>query len=260
MILFSSMFLYEYPVEEIARACRLAGYDGIEFWIETPHYWIDIDYGKVESIKECVKSVHCAVLDLNPCSVNHEVAEVTLKTNLHAVSVAAKLGVSMTIHAGKRSAAREPVREDYEANERYFRILSRYARIKGTRLLLENSEPRINYLCRDFDEVLECAERFGFGITFDVNHALKNGDADSYVQALDLIENVHVSGYDERGRHVAARNNGKVRDVLVELRDAGYEGMVTVELDDLGYGYMDYGKKVDELRKEREFLEKIFRR
>lgn len=259
MILFSSMFFYEYPLEEIARACELAEYDGMEFWIETPHYWIDKDFRKIESAREWIKSLHCAVLDLNPCSVNDGVAEVTLKTNLHTVSIASKLGVSVTVHAGKRSAAREPVKEDYEANERYFRILTRYARIKSVRLLLENNEPRINYLCRDFEEVVKCARRFGFGLTFDVNHALKNRDAEKYLQAVEIIENVHVSGYDERGRHVAARKSGKVREVLVELRNAGYEGMITVELDDLGYGYMDFGRKVDELRKEREFLEKIFK-
>ena len=254
------MFFYEYPLSDIARACKLAEYDGMEFWIETPHYWIDMDFRKVEAVEEFVKSVHCAVLDLNPCSVNDGVADVTLRTNLHTISVASKLETGVTIHAGKRSAVREPVREDYEANERYFRVLSKYAKIKSVRLLLENSEPKINYLCRDFDEVVRCAERFGFGLTFDVNHALKNGDAELYVGAVDMIENVHVSGYDESGRHVSARKSERVEKVLRELKDAGYDGKITVELDDLGYGHMDYGRKVEELRKEREFMEKIFRR
>ncbi len=254
------MFFYEYPLEEIARACELTGYDGMEFWIETPHYWIDMDFEKVESVREWIGSVHCAVLDLNPCSVNEMVAEVTLRTNLHTVEVASKLGVMMTVHAGKRSAAREPVREDIEANERYFRVLKRYAEIKGVRLLLENSEPRVNHLCRDFEEVIECAGRFGFGITFDVNHALKNGDAERYIEIVDMIENVHVSGYDESGRHISARRSGRVERILRELSEAGYGGTLTVELDDLGYGYLDYGRKVEEIRKEREFLERIFRR
>lgn len=254
------MFFYEYPLEEIARACELAGYDGMEFWIETPHYWIDRDFNKVESVRDWIGSVHCAVLDLNPCSVNEMVAEVTLRTNLHTIDLASKLGVVTTIHAGKRSVAREPVREDVEANERYFRVLGKYARIKGVRLLLENSEPRINHLCRDLEDVIQWAEKFGFGVTFDINHALKNGDAERYIEIAHMIENVHVSGYDESGRHISARRSSRVERILRDLSEAGYNGLLTVELDDLGYGYLDYGRKVKEIRKEREFLEGIFRR
>ena len=35
-LLFSTMFLYEYSTDMIAKAVNLAGYDGVEFWPETP--------------------------------------------------------------------------------------------------------------------------------------------------------------------------------------------------------------------------------
>lgn len=259
LIQFSSMFLYEYETWRIADACRKAGYDGIEFWIETPHYWIDRDFRKIDEIKECVTSIHCAIFDLNPSSVNEDVAEVTLKSNLFAINITSKLGVNFTLHAGKRSVPREPVIEDIIANEKYMRVVSKYARIKKVRVMLENSEPKVNYLCRDYEDVVECAKRFDFGITFDVNHALKNGDAYKYLESIDLIENVHVSG-NRDGYHSASREDRIVIEILENLADYGYDGMITVELDDMAYGQLDFHGKVEELKKEKEFIERIFKR
>ncbi len=253
------MFFYEYTLEKIAEACEEAEYDGIEFWIETPHYWIDRDDRKLEAIKHLIKSVHCGVLDLNPCSINEMIREATLKTNLHGIDVAKIAKSPYTIHAGKRSALREPVEEDYMANERYFRIISKAGKLKGVEILLENSEARINYLCKSFEEVQRYARKFGFGITFDVNHALKNGDAEKYADSLHLIKNVHVSGSDENGKHVAGRFSEDVKRILEMLRDAGYDNLITVELDDLGYGRMSFNDKIEELKKEKEFLDSVFR-
>ncbi|MBE8538601.1 TIM barrel protein [Geoglobus acetivorans] len=259
LIQFSSMFLYEYSLDRIAKACKKAEYGGIEFWIETPHYWIDRDFRKIEEISDSITSLHCAIFDLNPCSVNQDVAEATLKSNLHAASVASRLRVGMTIHAGKRSARREPVIEDVVANEKYFRVLSKYSKIKGVELFLENSEPRINYLCRSYEDVIECAERFGFRLTFDINHALKNGDAEKYLESVERIKNVHISG-NSRGLHSASRYDRNVRDILQKLADLGYSSMVTVELDDLAYGQLSFEKKIEELVKERRFIESVFKR
>jgi len=258
LIIFSSMFFYEYPVEKLNEACEAAEYDGIEFWIETPHYWIDRDKEKLEEIKHLIKSVHCGVLDLNPCSVNEMIQEATLKTNLHGMDIAKAVKSPYTIHAGKRSALREPVEEDYKANEKYFRIISKTGRLKGVEILLENSEAKINNLCRSFEEIQWFARKFGFRITFDINHALKNGDAEKYV-GLDLIRNVHVSSSDVDGKHVASRFSQDARRILEMLRDAGYDGIITVELDDLGYGNMGFRDKIEELKKERKFLESVFR-
>ena len=254
------MFFYEYPVERIAEACEMSEYDGIEFWIETPHYWVDRSERKLNTVKEWVRSVHCAVLDLNPCSVNELVVDTTLRTNLRGINVAGIMKSPFTVHAGRRSALRVPVREDYEANERYFRILSRFAGVKEVVVLLENSEPKINNLCKSYEEVINWAEKFGFGITFDVNHALKNGDAGRYIESVERIKNIHVSGSDGKGRHIGSRFSKKAKKILEMLEDAGYDGLITVELDDLGYGRMDFQEKIEELKKEKEFLDGIFRR
>uniref|UniRef100_A0A7J3THB9 Sugar phosphate isomerase/epimerase n=1 Tax=Geoglobus ahangari TaxID=113653 RepID=A0A7J3THB9_9EURY len=68
---------------------------------------------------------------------------------------------------------------------------------------------------------------------------------------------MHVSSYDKNGRHTTARNDERVKKFLLEIKDTGYEGLITIELDDLSYGEMTYEDKVEELKKEREFLEKF---
>lgn len=263
MFLFSTMFLYEYAVPTIFQACVEAGYDGVEFWVETPHFWLTRKASAtsgLERYSEFILAVHTPVLDLNPCSVNRNVAELTLKETLHTIALSRNLGCRyVTVHAGKRSAAREPVDEDWKVLDRYLRVSSRYAELKGVRLLLENSEPRINSLCSRAGEVEEYASRYKIGITLDVSHALKAGEFENMLNLLDLVKNLHVSGWDSSGRHVASRRSQKVEDALKKVADSGYDGLITVELDDLGYGLMDYRAKVEELRKEREFLESIFR-
>ncbi|RLI76904.1 sugar phosphate isomerase/epimerase [Archaeoglobales archaeon] len=260
-ILFSSMFLYECTVDKISEAIEKAGYDGIEFWVETPHFWIDKDENKLKSIKNFKNAVHSAVLDLNPASINRKVREVTITEGLFSIYIAKKIKADlMTFHAGKRSAAREPVDEDYQSLHDYVRVMKKYAEIKGVRISIENSENGINNLCRTPEEIFEFVEYYDISFTFDVNHALKNKNADRFIELLsDRIENVHVSSFDEKGRHVSARKDKRVAMILEELVEFGYDKIITVELDDLGYRRLYFQDKVEELRREKEFLEKFFR-
>lgn len=260
--MFSSMFLYEYDIDSIARAVEVAGYDGLEFWVETPHFWIDRREEKLEPLKKMSLAVHNAVLDLNPVSVNPGVCELTLIETLYSINLASMLRASpVTVHAGKRSAAREPVWADYASMNKYLRICSKYSRIKKVRLCIENSEPGINYLCKTPEEITQVVEEHGLGFTFDINHATKNRTVEplKFLELFEKIENVHVSGFDENGRHISALNSPVVRDILIELKELGYDGKITVELDDLGYGRMSFKDKVSVLEKEADFLRSIFK-
>ncbi len=267
--LFSSMFLYEYDIETIVKTCEKAGYDGIEFWVETPHFWINRRIDMIEPFKESILAVHCPVLDLNPVSVNQNVCELTLKETLYSISLSRKLDVPIvTLHAGKRSAAREPVWADYASLDRYLRISSKYAGIKGVKICLENSEPGINYLCKTANEIDEVTEKFDLKVTFDINHAVKNGFevAEEFLKLIDRIENIHVSGYDSNGRHVSAIGFKDVEKILKKLAEAGYNKKITVELDDLGEftfpdspSELDYERKVKVLERELNYLKSIFR-
>jgi sugar phosphate isomerase/epimerase len=254
------MFLYEYDLESIVDVGEMAGYDGIEFWVETPHFWIDRRIEKIKPFKEKILALHAPVLDLNPVSINQSVRELTLKETLFSISLAKKLGVGMvTVHAGKRSAARKPVYEDYDSLDKYLRVSSNYARIKGLKICLENSEAGINYLCKKPDEVEEFVKKFDLNVTFDINHALKNGFevAENFLTLIDRIDNVHVSGYDSRGKHISAIGFEGISRILGELKDLDYDGKITVELDDLGMGEMDFKSKVKILENELSYLKSI---
>lgn len=260
-LLFSSMFLYEYSTDMIAKAVELANYDGIEFWPETPYFWVDRNLNKLKCFSDYEMAIHSPVLDLNPVSVNKDVCDLTLKESMYAVSLAAKLRAwPVTVHAGKRSAAREPVWADYLSLDRYLRILSKYARVKNVIIGLENSENKINNLCRKALETKSFVEANDIGFTLDIKHALVNGGVEDFIDELfDRICNIHVSYYDERGRHIQPSKGESVKRILMEIADLGYDGTVTIELDDLGIGNMDFMKKVEILREEGHFVEKFFR-
>ena len=36
----STMFFHEYPCDHIFDYVAEAGLDGLEFWVETPHFWL----------------------------------------------------------------------------------------------------------------------------------------------------------------------------------------------------------------------------
>lgn len=256
MILFSSMFLYEYSTDMIAKAVKLSECDGVEFWVETPYFWIDRNTEKLESLLDFELLLHAPVLDLNPVSVNSGVCDLSLKETLYTISLCKKVGGKLvTIHAGKRSASREPVWTDYNSLHRYLRISSNFSRIKGVQLSLENSEKRVNSLCKTAEEVEFFASSYGLWITYDIKHS----SDEKFLKLVERIKNVHVSSEGD-GKHVMASKSEKVYWILKELSEMGYRGYLTIELDDLGIGNLDFEKKVEILRKEADFLRKIFSR
>jgi sugar phosphate isomerase/epimerase len=255
------MFLYEYSTDMIARAIKLAEYDGVEFWPETPYFWVDRSPDKLECFKDYELALHVPVLDLNPVSVNQDICDLTLRETLYTISLAPKIGANpVTLHAGKRSAAREPVWADYLSLHRYLRISSRFAQIKGVTLGLENSENRINNLCKTAGEIEGFLEAYGIMFTLDIKHALMNGGVEEFLETLaKKICNIHVSYFDDKNRHIQPSKGKEVEKALRMISEMGYDGTITVELDDLGIGNLDFSKKVEILRKEGRFVEKFFR-
>ncbi|MEM0214534.1 MAG: sugar phosphate isomerase/epimerase [Archaeoglobaceae archaeon] len=258
-LLFSSMFLYEYSTDMIAKACEVAGYEGIEFWVETPYFWVDRSLEKLDCFSGMKLEFHAPVLDLNPVSVNNDLCELTLKETLYTISLASKTKAELvTIHAGKRSAYREPVWADYNSLHKYLRVSSKFARLKGVNLCLENSEQSINNLCKKPEEIKKFADFYDLSITFDIKHSLEN--AEDFYSLINRVRNVHVSNSDEKRRHVQASKSERVAKILKDLSELGYDGFITVELDDLGIGSLDFGKKVEILREEANFVRKFFKK
>jgi len=80
----SSMFFHEYPIDEIFDFVAETGLDAIEFWPETPDFWVRGQ--PMQELHSCLRNhpelscntVHTPILDLNPCSINPGVAVLSL--------------------------------------------------------------------------------------------------------------------------------------------------------------------------------------
>ena len=92
-----------------------AGLDGIEYWLETPHFWLrDLPADEVIACHRAhpeisTFTVHAPVLDLNPCSINPDVAEVSVNWAARSLAMAQALGAGvLTVHpaGGPQSAPR----------------------------------------------------------------------------------------------------------------------------------------------------------
>ena len=94
MVSFSvaSMFFHEYTTSEIFSFVSRTGLDAMEFWLETPHFWLrDLPVDEVISAKNDhpeieTLTVHAPILDLNPCSINPEVAQVSVEYAVQSLS------------------------------------------------------------------------------------------------------------------------------------------------------------------------------
>jgi len=266
----SSLFLWEYSMYEITEILLKAGISSIEFWTETPDFWMNRDDETSVVILEEALSVlqggctlHAPVLDLNPSSINEHVHEITIKETLWCLDIAKILNArAVTIHPGRRTVHRPPVDEDREKFLKYLRICKRRADELDLRLSLENSMPVISSMCSSVSEMKEVLNKFpGLFFTFDIAHACMHSQkrAFAFIEELgDRIINVHVAT-PHNGKHSPSHHSKDMDTVLLALRDSGYDGDLTIEIDDKVYPVpLSKKDKIKELRDERLHLEKIF--
>lgn len=267
----SSLFLWEYPVYDIMDILRKAGIDSVEFWVETPFFWVDRNDETataelVESISIMPKgcTMHAPVMDLNPSSYNDLVYEATTKETLWSLELARIIGARIvTIHPGKRTAHRKPTNEDWEKFIKYLDISTNKARSLGINLSLENSMPGVQSMCSNPGEMKEVLDQFpGLFFTFDVVHAFINSPAIalSFIdELLNKIINVHIGAQHNGKPHYPVHHEKKMDIVLQHLRDSGYKGDLTIEIDDKVYPQsLSRDEKIKELTSERKYLESIF--
>jgi len=155
MVSFSiaSMFFHEYTTSEIFSFVSRTGLDAMEFWLETPHFWLrDLPVDEVISAKNDhpgieTLTVHAPILDLNPCSINPEVAQVSVEYAVQSLSIASQLGSSiLTVHPGRRTAKRPPSDADFARFDHYISVLHDAAKKNTVKIGMENMEPIVNSL------------------------------------------------------------------------------------------------------------------
>lgn len=262
----SSMFFHEYTSPEIFSFGSQAGLDGIEYWLETPHFWLR---GlPVEEVIACKKdhpaistiTVHGPVLDLNPCSINPDVAEISIQYAVRSVRIAEELGAHiLTLHPGRRTAKRPPGAADAARFEHYLAALRETAIHNSMKICMENMEPVVNSLLCTPERVRELLddEPWLF-FTLDTSHALAKSDEEPlrYIELChDRMANVHLSRKEGKTLHLPLDRDPLMRSILLALKDAGYTGPLTLEIDDLNFPHpLSAEEKIAILSRDRAFM------
>lgn len=263
----SSMFFHEYPLDEIFASVEEAGLGGIEFWVETPHFWLrGLPFADLEAAVRTHPALapitlHAPVLDLNPCSINPRVSAASQHYAVEAVDLARAVGAEVvTVHPGRRTAKRRPSAYDYEHFRAYLARLRDAAERTGIGVAIENMEQKVNSLLCTPDEMREVLDANPWlSFTLDVSHAMA-ASPDAVRRYIDLcadrLANVHLSIADGGRMHLPVAGNGYAREVVRALADTGYDGCLTLEIEDRNFSHpLSIEEKITVLRQEREFLE-----
>jgi len=262
------MFFHEYPLDEIFDLVCESGLDSMEFWVETPHFWLrDLPEDELASCIErnpalSIPSFHAPVLDLNPCSINPEVAAISVEYTVRAVSLAERVGSKViTVHPGRRTAKRPPSHADYQRFEYYMDRLEEASRGKNVTVSIENMKRKINSLLCTPESVRELLDREEWlGFTLDISHAMGTSTEEVY-RYLDLcqdrLSNIHMSRADGGTMHLPVAKNQVMADILNYICDLGYAGSITLEIEDRNFAHdLSSEEKVLILSRELEFMKK----
>jgi sugar phosphate isomerase/epimerase len=266
----SSMFFHEYTCPEIFSFVSAAGLNGMEFWVETPHFWLR--KCPVNEVLACWQdhpeilnlNVHAPVLDLNPCSINPRVAAVSVEYAVQSLRLAEQLGAGiLTVHPGRRTAKRPPSDADSERFGRYVTALREAAKRTEVKVSMENMEPIVNsMLCTPQGMRVLLDDEPWLSFTLDVAHAIAGptGDLFRYIELCkDRLVNVHISRADGKQLHLPLDNHPAMAQVIGALREHGYAGPLTLEIEDLNFGRpLTSQEKVSLLARDLAFLQDCF--
>jgi len=262
----SSMFFHEYTTQEIFSYVSRAGLDGIEYWLETPHFWLrDLPADEVIAAKKSrpgitTLTVHTPVLDLNPCSINPDVAEVSVGWAVRSLALAQLLGGGiLTVHPGRRTAKRPPGEADLARFDHFLSAL-REAALKDTvTVAMENLEPAVNALIctpERMREVLDAEPWLKF--TLDTSHALAASE-ETVMEYIDLcgdrLAHVHLSRATGGRLHLPLDESPAMARILASLRDHHYRGALMLEIEDLNFPHpLSAGEKCTVLARDLSFM------
>lgn len=266
----SSMFFHDYELDDIFDFTDNAGMDTMEFWIETPAFWLngtepDVLQGCLEKHPGLLPiNMHAAVLDLNPCSINPHIAEVSVMYAIRAIEMAEELHADvLTLHPGRRTTKRKAGDADFRRLRHYLDEIQSAASTSGVRISIENMENRINSVVSTPSEMKRLLDDYpSLWFTFDIAHALLESEktALKFIECCyERIANVHASGCNAESVHIPVSMDEGAINILGQLKGLGYDGVITLELDDLTFGRpLSAGEKVSILAKERQLIDDLF--
>jgi len=257
----SSMFFHAYQSKEIFSGMLKAGLDSVEFWMETPEFWMaGAEVGELLERKREYPSLfpiamHAPIFDLNPCSFNDRVAEVTGDYTLFCIEMLSELGGGVvTIHPGKRTAKRPVSSLD---KVKFYKYLDRLGDVSGgnVTIALENMPPAVNAHITTAKEMRQVLDEYSWlGFTWDYAHAQIAGDPFSFVtECGDRMVNIHASLGRVGSMHMPLKGTEEGKDLLRVLHDINYSNRITFEFEDLNYGNLNFSEKCSILSEEVEY-------
>jgi sugar phosphate isomerase/epimerase len=267
----SSMFFHEYSLPEIFRFVGESGLDAIEFWLETPHFWLrDMPYDEVTACRKAhpelaTLNIHSPILDLNPCSINPEVAAVSVRYAVRALSIASSVGARvLTVHPGRRTAKRPPGKADLARFDLYISALRTAAEGNGVKIAIENMEPAVNSLLCSPERLRSLLdEEPWLYFTLDTSHALVTSTDEPfrYIELChDRLVNVHLSRIQGRTLHLSLDRDPLMASIMASLRDHHFTGSLTLEIDDLTFSRtLSAGEKTALLAQDCAFMRECMR-
>lgn len=259
---FSSMFFHDASLEEIIRSSGLTGADSIEFWLETPDFWLkglNEDYLRALLNRYPCRiplSIHAPVLDLNPCSINPDVREVSVMWIIRSILFADRISASVcTIHPGRRTAKRPPGSADYLRLDQMLDSVEPVAEKLDIKVAIENMEPGVNSLLSHPREVRKLLEsRSWLWLTLDLAHAsiLGTDTIQAFIdEGYNRIANIHLSSAGKRGMHQPVSYDPGSYAVLNIIKNSGYDGLITLEINDLMLNsVLNYQQKLEFITEE----------
>ncbi len=246
MVSFSvaSMFFHEYSIPEIFSLVSRTGLDAMELWLETPYFWLqDLPVDDVIACRKAhpgirVMTVHSPILDLNPCSINPDVADISVDYTIRSLRIAEQLGAPvLTVHPGRRTAKRPPGNADLVRFNQYISVLHEAVEGSPVKIAMENMEPAINsMLCTPERMRTILDDEPWLFFTFDVAHACSKSEEEAlrYIELChDRLVNVHISRFDHGKAHFPLDRYPSIARVMASLKDHHYNGCLTLEIEDL---------------------------
>lgn len=268
MVSFSvaSMFFHEYTINEIFSYVSCTGLNALEFWVETPHFWLrNLPIGEVIACRNKhpelgTVTVHAPILDLNPCSINPAVAQVSVEYSLNAVRLAEQMGAHvLTVHPGRRTAKRPPSPADFKRFDHFVSALREAAMSNTIKIGMENMEPIVNSLLCTPERMRSLLdEEPWLFFTLDVAHAMAKS-ADEPLRYIELCSdrliNVHLSRFHNGKAHYPLDRDISMAKVMDSLKENHFKGSLTLEIEDLNLpSPLTYEEKIALLSRDCAFM------
>jgi sugar phosphate isomerase/epimerase len=267
MVSFSvaSMFFHEYTISEIFSFVSRTGLNAMEFWLETPHFWLrDLPVNEVIACRKehpgiSPMTVHSPILDMNPCSINPDVARVSVEYAVRSLAIAEQMGARiLTVHPGRRTAKRPPSAADFARFDHYVSALREAGKQNVLKIGMENMEPIVNSLLCTPERMRELLdEEPWLFFTLDVAHAMAKSEEETirYIELChDRLINVHISRFDHGKAHFPLDRSPSMERVMESLKDHHYDGSLTLEIEDLNLDPLTSEEKIALLARDCAFM------